>query len=357
MRYLLLPFAWLYGFIIRIRNWLFDVKIKKSMSFEIPVIGIGNLSAGGTGKTPMAEYILELLLELGYKPAMLSRGYKRQSKGYQVVKPYSTAAHVGDEPFQVKRKFPEIMVAVCEDRAAGVDAIHETNPGIDVIVLDDSYQHRRIKPGFNILLTDFNQPFYKDKLLPAGMLREPVSGKNRADLIIVTKCPENLGELEKNSIRQKINAAENQEIYFTSITYKSLVKAGKDHEPETQFPIGHIKGYKVILFTGIAKTTPLRNYLSSQDIDFTHLSFPDHHNFSASDVKKILKRWESFSQMNKLILTTEKDWRRMEDTESANLFSAYPLYFLPIAVGWDANEKLSFDDKIKQYVGGNQGND
>jgi tetraacyldisaccharide 4'-kinase len=214
LRYLLFPFSFLYGLGVRFRNWLFDKNIRKSVLFEVPVIGIGNLSAGGTGKTPMAEYVLQLLLQNGYKPAMLSRGYKRQSKGYQVVKPYSSAAHVGDEPYQVKKKMPEVVVAVCEDRPTGIKKIKEDHGDVNVIVLDDSYQHRSVKPGFNILLTDYNKPFYEDLLLPAGMLREPRSSKERANVIIVTKSPVQIGMEEKNQMREKLKPEINQEVYF-----------------------------------------------------------------------------------------------------------------------------------------------
>jgi len=173
LNYLLLPFSFLYGLGVRIRNWLFDLNIKKSRSFDIPVIGVGNISAGGTGKTPMVEYIIKVLLQNGLKTAMLSRGYKRNTKGFQLAEPDTTASIVGDEPFQVKSKFPEVMVAVCEDRVLGIEILQEKNKNLQVIVLDDSYQHRAVKPGFNILLTDFNKPFYADQLLPSGRLREP----------------------------------------------------------------------------------------------------------------------------------------------------------------------------------------
>ena len=188
-RYLLLPFAWLYGTGVVIRNYLFDWQILKPTSFDLPVLGIGNLSAGGTGKTPTAEYILKLLLENGYKPALLSRGYGRKSSGFVEVMTDSVATNVGDEPYQIKRKFPEVYVTVCEDRVIGIETILSLKPETEVIVLDDSFQHRKIKPGFNILLTDYSRPYYNDFLLPVGMLREPISGRKRADVIIVTEKP------------------------------------------------------------------------------------------------------------------------------------------------------------------------
>jgi tetraacyldisaccharide 4'-kinase len=354
LRYLLVPFAWVYGLIIRLRNWLFDHELRTVKKFDIPVIGIGNLSSGGTGKTPMAEYVLQLLLDNGYKPAMLSRGYKRKSTGYQVVKPYSTAAHVGDEPFQVKMKLPAVFVAVCEDRATGIQNIREQNPEINAIVLDDSFQHRKIKPGFNILLTDYYRPFYKDKMLPTGNLREPAEGKNRADIIVVTKCPIILDDTEKEKICININPQPHQQVMFSKIAYLSLIKAHPEPDNTSGYPVEYIKGYKVVLFTGIARNDLLKAYLESSGIDFFLFSFPDHHIFSKNDILKIKKKWESISQMNKLILTTEKDWRRMQNTDCEQIMKGLPLYFLPVMVSWDNTEKINFDLKILNYVGAHQ---
>jgi len=350
LHYLLLPFSFLYGLGVRIRNWLFDLNIKKSRSFDIPVIGVGNISAGGTGKTPMVEYIIKVLLQNGLKTAMLSRGYKRDTKGFQSAEPDTTASIVGDEPFQVKSKFPEVVVAVCEDRVLGIEILQEKNKNLQAIVLDDSYQHRAVKPGFNILLTDFNKPFYADQLLPSGRLREPKSGRNRADVLIVTKCPIDLQIEEKKLIKHKLKTMPFQEVYFTSISYQSLIKAESEPNPDSYFPIENLKGYKVVLFTGIANTKSIETYLKEQDIETILMDYPDHHSFSAAEIKKIIHKWESIPDMNKLILTTEKDWRRLEDTEEAKQFSGLPFYFLPIEVQWDDAEKLSFDNKIIDYV-------
>jgi tetraacyldisaccharide 4'-kinase len=350
LRYLLIPFAWLYGLIIRLRNWLFDKDIRPVKKFDIPIIGIGNLSSGGTGKTPMAEYVLRLLLENGYKPAMLSRGYKRKSSGYQVVKPYSTADHVGDEPFQVKMKFPGVFVAVCEDRSTGIQNIKAQNPEVNVIVLDDSFQHRKVKPGLNVLLTDYNRPFYNDKMLPAGNLREPVGGKDRADVIVVTKCPVDLDSKEKTRIREKIKAEAHQEIYFSHIAYLSLMNTRAGAENESEFPVESVKGYKILLFTGIARNELLKRYLKNKGIDIISMDYPDHYAYTKNDILKIKKKWDSIPNMNKLILTTEKDWRRLENTEPASVLAGLPVYFLPVAVGWDEEDKSGFDTKILNYV-------
>ena len=346
LKYLLLPFAWLYGVGVVVRNRLFDWQILKSKSFDLPVIGIGNLSAGGTGKTPMAEYILKLLLENGYKPALLSRGYGRQSSGFMEVLTDSDASLTGDEPFQVKRKFPEAFVAVCEDRVKGIETILSSNPETNVIVLDDSFQHRYVKPGFNILLTDYNRPYYSDLLLPAGMLREPISGRKRADIIIMTKCPEHIDASSKEKIKSKLKPSSSQEVYFTSISYQSL----KNINDEDSLQLSNLKDYKIILFTGIANTAPLENFLKEIKTDFQLIKYPDHHYFSADNIEKIISTWKSISSDHKILITTEKDWCRMEGTEQAELFSGLPLYFLPIAVQWNEAEKINFDRTIFKYV-------
>ncbi|MGZ5282156.1 MAG: tetraacyldisaccharide 4'-kinase [Bacteroidia bacterium] len=355
IRKLLYPFSWLYGLVVKVRNYLFDKQILvKSHSFEMPIIGIGNLSAGGTGKTPMAEYVLRILLENDLKPALLSRGYRRSTKGFGIVKSYSDAAKVGDEPYQIKRKHPEAVVVVCEDRVEGVQKIREEFNEIDVIVLDDCYQHRKLKTGLSILLTDFNKPFFKDKLLPVGMLREPQTGKVRADIIVVTKCPQQLGSEVKQEWIKRINPAANQSIFFTSINYQSLIKVDFNGHNEVRFPIENIKGYEILLFTGIANPKPLQDFLSSWDTTLDTIIFPDHHKFNMKDMEKIKHKWESIKTINKLVLTTEKDWRRLENTKEARTLHELPVYFLPIEVGWEKEEKSSFDNKILEYVRANK---
>lgn len=352
-RKLLFPFSLLYGFGVRLRNWLFDKKVIRSHGFEMPIIGIGNLSAGGTGKTPMAEYVLRLLLENGCKPALLSRGYRRSTKGFGIVKSYSDARKVGDEPYQIKRKLPDAVVVVCEDRVEGVKRIKEEFTEVDVIVLDDSYQHRKLKTGINILLTDFSKPFFDDKLLPVGLLREPQTGKDRADIIIITKCPEQPEQDVKKEWIKKINPAENQTVYFTCITYQSLIKVDFNGHEEERFPIENIKGYEILLFTGIANPNPLKNFLGTWDTTLDTVIFPDHHKFIIKDMEKVKQRWEAITTINKLILTTEKDWRRLEAADEARVLHNLPVYFLPIEVGWEKEEKSSFDDKILKYVSAN----
>lgn len=344
----------MYGGIVRARNWLFDKEVIPSEAFDIPIIGIGNLSAGGTGKTPMAEYVLRLLEENGYTPALLSRGYGRATKGYLAVKPYTTAKQAGDEPYQIKRKFTGILVAVCEDRAEGVRRIMKSNPEVNVIVLDDSFQHRRLKQGFSILLTSATKPYFLDKLLPAGRLREPQAGKSRADVIIMTKCATLPNSERKAQLIKKLDPADNQEVYFTCIHYSSLYKVSFDGREEEQFPIENLKGYDVLLFTGIASPEPMAEFLEEKGMDYELVRFADHHAYTGADIRKIKAKWDEMRQMNKLLLTTEKDWRRLEHTAEAEMLRGMPLFFLPIEVGWSEEEKRSFDRKILDYVGANK---
>jgi len=312
----------------------------------LPVIGIGNLSAGGTGKTPTAEYVLKLLLENGYSPALLSRGYGRKTRGFLEVMTDSSSVKVGDEPYQVKRKFPDVYVTVCEDRVVGVENIMYLKPETDVIVLDDSFQHRKIKPGFNILLTDYNHPYYNDLLLPAGMLREPISGRKRANVILVTKCPEDIDDQAKVKIKTKLKVSKNQKAYFTSIAYQPLQNAFN----EDIMPLNELTKFKALLFTGIANTAPLEQFLHQKNIDFKIIKYPDHHQFSKTEAENIISEWKNVPGNDKILLTTEKDWRRMEGTEQAGLYAGLPLYFLPIAMQGNPTEMLIFDKTLIEYV-------
>jgi tetraacyldisaccharide 4'-kinase len=349
LNYLLIPFAWVYGKIVGARNWLYDKEVIAVTRFDLPLIGIGNLSAGGTGKTPMAEYLLQMLIENDYKPALLSRGYKRRSKGYQIVKAFATAMDVGDEPYQIKKKFPDVMVAVCEDRVEGIRRIRQNHLEIDVVVLDDCLQHRSLKPGFNILLTDYARPYFKDRLIPAGLLREPVKGRFRADLIVVTKCPPGLTLVNRQKYIERLKPAPDQEVFFTAINYREIRNI--DYEGNEQaFPVEFIHGYEIVLFTGIAFPDPLIMFLKTISKVVKFIRFSDHHIFKDEDIQKIRGEFSQIVHYNKLILTTEKDFRRLEGTPQLRLFERLPLYFLTIGVDWDNLEKISFEKKILEYV-------
>ena len=329
-KYFLLPFSFLYGGILRLRNQLFDKKIFRSAKFDLPVICIGNLSVGGTGKSPMVEYIVSVLHQK-YKVATLSRGYKRKTKGFFIAGENTKTSDIGDEPMQFYRKFPDITVAVDEDRVMGIPKILNDRPETEIIILDDAFQHRKVKAGFHILLTSYDDLYTEDILLPTGNLREPRQGAKRADIIVVTKCPENISEEKKKEIKLKINALEHQEVFFGRITYSESVRNNKDH-----IDLVTLKNKSFTLVTGIANPKPLVSYLTALGLQFEHLKFTDHHDFSASE-RDILKH-------KKLIITTEKDMMRLLPHFSESEF----IYYLPIAMKFD--RPLQFDTLVSRFV-------
>ena len=329
-RKLLYPFSLLYGGITFLRNKLYDKGILKSNSYNLPVIAVGNLSVGGTGKTPLVEYLIKLLGK-EYQIATLSRGYKRSSKGFQLLKGTETAAEVGDEPLQFKKKFPEIQVAVDESRSHGIEQLLQQKISPEVILLDDAFQHRQVKAGFYILLTPYQNLYLKDLLLPAGDLREARSGAKRANVVIVTKCPENLSREKQERISQELKLQPGQQLYFSSITYFDEV-FGKNRN----FKLKELQKRHFSLVTGIANPAPLVAYLKEQGLDFEHKAFPDHHNFSVSEIKEL--------QSRDLILTTEKDYMRLK-----NDISEENLFYLPIQIRF-LNKPEEFEARIHSYL-------
>lgn len=346
---LLFPFSVLYGMIMRLRNFFYDKGIFVSRKFKIPVICVGNLSVGGTGKSPHIEYLIKLL-SANYKLATLSRGYGRKSKGFVLVDKNSNYTNTGDEPLQFKKKFENITVAVDENRVRGIDKIISFEKNIDVILLDDAFQHRKVQPGLSVLLTDYSSPFYNDWILPAGKLREPSSGAKRADIIIVTKIPEKFLDGEKEQIISRINPSPNQQVYFSKVEHDDFI-------PITSKAINSKKvikeyffdaEYTILLFTGIANSTPLVNYLSSKSKELIHVEFPDHHSFSGSDINKVLQNFAVIQNSNKIILTTEKDSIRLVNAETKSMIDEYPVYYIPITIAIDDSE--NFNKQIIQYV-------
>jgi tetraacyldisaccharide 4'-kinase len=331
LRKILFPFAILYGFITTIRNLLFDKGILKSTSFDIPVIAVGNLSVGGTGKTPQIEYLIRLL-SVQYKVATLSRGYKRKSEGFVLASSTSNAEILGDEPFQFYQKFPDIQVAVDADRTNGITQLLSQNKKPQVVLLDDAYQHRKVKAGFYILLSSYDDLYADDFMLPTGNLRESRSGANRANIVIVTKCPKDLSEIKQEEIRLKLKVSCSQQIYFTFIDYDDAIY-GKDEK----IAVNTIKKESKLLLAGIAKPTPFFEYLKSENDEC--LTFPDHHNFSDSDLEAIQKKAQ-----NKKIITTEKDYVRLKDVEVLS-----QLYYLPIKSTFIKHQQ-NFDATILEYV-------
>ncbi|MCC9061641.1 tetraacyldisaccharide 4'-kinase [Flavobacterium piscisymbiosum] len=331
LRKILFPFAILYGFITSLRNFLFDKGILKSTSFDIPVIAVGNLSVGGTGKTPQIEYLIRLLSDR-YKVATLSRGYKRKSEGFVLASSGSNAEILGDEPFQFYQKFPNVQVAVDADRTNGIIQLLSQNEKPQVVLLDDAYQHRKVKAGFYILLSSYGDLYADDFMLPTGNLRESRSGANRANIVIVTKCPKDLSDAAQAEIRLKLKLTCSQQIYFTFIDYDDSIYGEND-----KIAIKEVKSESKLLLAGIAKPTPFFDYLKNEKDEC--LTYPDHHNFSDSDLDLIQNK-----AGNKRIITTEKDYVRLKDSKLAP-----QLYYLPIKSTF-INHQQNFDASILEYV-------
>ncbi|MFV8342212.1 tetraacyldisaccharide 4'-kinase [Flavobacterium sp. XS2P39] len=331
LRKLLFPFAILYGVITSIRNFLFDTGILKSYSFDLPIIAVGNLSVGGTGKTPQIEYLIRLLSDK-YKIATLSRGYKRQSEGFVLADAASNAAILGDEPFQFFQKFRNIQVAVDADRKNGIEQLLAQSEKPEVILLDDAFQHRKVKAGFYILLTAYDDLFSDDFMLPTGNLRESRSGAKRANIIIVTKCPAVLSSEEQNEIRNKLKPGVHQELYFTYIDYDDCIY-GEDRK----LKVDEVKVAAKVLVAGIAKPESFFSYL--KNINDVCLTFPDHHNFTEKDILEIKN-----SAQNNIIITTEKDYVRLKGS-----LPAEQLFYLPIKSSFVSGSE-DFDKNSINYV-------
>ena len=322
------------------RNFLFNKGILKSYTFNVPVIAVGNLSVGGTGKTPQIEYLIRLLSDQ-YKVATLSRGYKRQSKGFILAQANANAKILGDEPLQFFEKFKQIQVAVDADRKNGIEQLLLQPEKPEVILLDDAFQHRKVKAGFYILLTSYGDLYSNDWILPTGNLRESRSGAIRANVIIVTKCPSDLSFEEQKEIKNQLKAASNQEVYFTGITYDSFVYNGKSKKQ-----VDEIQSVAKVLVAGIAKPEPFFAYL--QQTNDVCMTFPDHHNFTDKDILEI----KNVAQ-NNIIITTEKDYVRLKGS-----LPSEQLFYLPIQSaflsggGFNAAEQTKkFNKTIKEYVG------
>lgn len=318
IRILLFPVAISYDLITRIRNLFFDLGIFSTTSFETPIIAVGNLSVGGTGKTPQIEYLIRLFLEK-YKVAVLSRGYGRSTKGFIQVNSKSNSLEVGDEPLQFYKKFENIAVAVDEKRVHGVQELLAQTAPVNLILLDDAFQHRAIKAGFYLLLTKYDELFVHDFLLPTGRLRESALGAKRADAIVVSKCPSDLKLKEQEQIIHALRRNFKGPIFFSSISYADHVQNNLDDH----IPLSNLKNYEIVLVTGIAKPTPLLEFLQEKGIHFQHLKFKDHHEFSTEDIEQIVNQFTSLKSDQKIILTTEKDFVRLEDQLEA-------LYYLEI---------------------------
>ncbi|MEA2041133.1 MAG: tetraacyldisaccharide 4'-kinase [Bacteroidota bacterium] len=344
---ILYPISLIYGFITKVRNTLYDIKIFKSQEFYVPIISIGNITVGGTGKTPMTEYLTEIL-KSQYKVAILSRGYKRKTKGFILADKNSTVEQIGDEPLQMKKKNPDITVAVGENRVSAIKKIMTNDPKISLIILDDAFQHRKIKPGLSILLIDYNRPLFKDYYLPYGRLRESRNELHRAHIILITKTPDTLKPIDMRIVSKNYKLKPYQTMYFSGIEYKKpepvfTNKSGKAN-------IERVNNSEVLLITGIANPAPLIQYIEKENNTVTHLKFKDHHNFSNKNIDKIIDTFDNIKGENKLIITTEKDALRLQ--KFSDMFSGIKtqFYFVPIGVKLINPEEDEFKIQINDYI-------
>ncbi len=372
--YPLIPFSWLYGVGVYVRNFMFDCGILKSVSYDIPIISVGNITVGGTGKTPLTEYLVRLLSQ-HHQVSIVSRGYKRQTKGYVYATSTSHMSDIGDEPFQMKHKYPQIHVAVDEKRRRAIENIchPDIQPATDVILMDDGFQHRYVQPGINILLMDYNRLPHNDFLLPAGKLREPKSSCRRADIVIVTKCPHDITPTEEHGIERSLSLQPWQKLFYSTYEYKNLIPMRRylsrlsSLEMQTEFsdsqpleiPLSDLKSnkYGVVLLTGIASPHQLESDLR-QMCHFTSLRFEDHHNFIKKDIDKISSVINQHDNGNTIVVTTEKDAMRLIEYMRSNpsddvtfIRNRYKnFYVLPVEVKFMKDMEKDFNQMILSYV-------
>ena len=353
--FLLYPFSILYRLITDIRNFLFDKGILRSTKFSIPVICIGNITVGGTGKTPHAEYIISLLKK-EFKVAILSRGYKRKSSGFRIVTSSSKVVETGDEPLQICRKFPDVLVAVDRNRVNGIKNILREHPETDVIILDDGFQHRWVRPGLSILLTDYNRLVTRDYIMPYGRLRENMKNRKRADIILISKTPGEITESTIKEITSEVKTSPGQKIYFTKICYDALSPVF-DGEVSNIFPVTDYRNCGAVLITGIASPVLLKIHLEKQFNEIIHLDFPDHYYFNRNDIQKFKKAYNNLKSTKRLIITTEKDAVRLRELKTIEDPFRSVFYYLPVRISFINDYNTEFDNLISEYVRQNKRND
>lgn len=343
-RILLMPFALLYGLGVSLRNAFYRMGLLKSLTFSVPVISVGNLSVGGAGKTPHIEYLIMSLRDHLHM-ATLSRGYRRKSRGFLEVLPRSNAEQSGDEPLQFKRKFPDLGVYVSEDRAFAIPRIMMRRPQTQLVLLDDAFQHRSVKPGLNILLTQYRRPFTRDFLLPAGRLREWRGAYERADVMIVSKCPNDLSREEAERLRVELNPLPHQTLYFSYYEYRAPYYAFNP-----RYRLNLEPDLEVLLISAIANTDYLLGYLESQVAEVHTLEFEDHHFFTAYDMGRLKENFGRIETRRKVILTTEKDATRLELHRGFLVEQRLPIFVLPVAVKFHFDEGARFDQQVRQFL-------
>lgn len=341
IRYLLFPVSVIYGLVVLLRNFLYNKKILRSATFNVPLICVGNLSVGGTGKTPMTEYLIRLLKK-DYRVATLSRGYKRKTKGYLLAGKNSTARDIGDEPMQFYTSFPEIRVAVGEQRAEAIPALLDDAPETEIIILDDAFQHRPVNAGLNILLTEFGNLYVDDFFLPAGNLRDAKTSAQRAHIIIVTKCQPDLSLRQKENITGRLNPLPGQQVFFSHIAYNAPYHLFARDEKKK------LSGSHVLLITGIANTGKLISYIQAHAGHVELLRYSDHHDFNYNDMLDLSNRFSSVAATDKIILTTEKDAVKLSNFK--DILMGLPVYVLPIQHAFLFDEQSKFDATILNFV-------
>ena len=340
------PLSWLYGMVVHIRHKLFDLKILRSEEFDIPVVCIGNLTVGGTGKTPVAELLIERFSE-HYRVGVLSRGYRRRTKGFVVSTPASSARTIGDEPRQMKLKYPSVPVAVCEKRAEGIRLLRKAHPEIELIILDDAFQHRYVEPWVNILLMDYNNPVYRDRLLPWGRLRDTRNQIHRANFVLVTKCPDDLNPLDMRIVINSLGLFPYQSLYFTRMRQGEITPLFADRV------VGKVReGDPVIAMSGIANPVPLLESLRKRFDVVAELTFDDHHTYRLSDMRRLEALFAAYPDA--VVLTTEKDAVKLTNRKKVPEAVQQRLYYVPIHVSFVADSESEFLRQLELYVRTNQ---
>ncbi len=352
---LLYPLAVLYDIVTSVRNFFFDTGILKSKQFKISTISVGNITVGGTGKTPHTELLVRLLKDK-YKTAVLSRGYKRLTKGFFIADNHEKTSKIGDESKQIKDKFPDITVAVCEKRTLGVEEICTGKKDTEVIILDDAFQHRYINPGLSILLVDYNRPIFEDKIMPAGQLRESSKQIKRADVIIVSKVPPKIKPIELNLFEKKLKISQLQKIFFSTMKYSDFKPVFIRNFMLIDKEICKNANYYVLLFTGIANSTPLKNHILKFTKNLTELNFADHHNYDISTIQEIENKFNSLEAENKILLTTEKDAVKLREIENIKTNIKEKMFYIEIEPEILNNKQEEFNKLIISYVRKNKTN-
>jgi len=346
---LLFPFAFVFGIITTIRNAMYNWGILKVQEFSVPIISVGNLTVGGTGKTPHTEYLVSLFKD-NYKIAVLSRGYKRRTSGFVLADGNSSAKTIGDEPFQIKSKFSDIMVAVDEKRCHGINKLMEPENAPDIIILDDAYQHRQVKPGLSILLTSYDNLFVDDYMLPMGRLRESKKNKNRADIVIVTKCPETAKPIDFLLVKKKLNLVAHQRLYFSAYEYDNIKPVFQGNKQSKLHDFSAI-----MLLTGIVSPQPLKEHLRGYVADIVSLAYPDHHNFTKKDIQHIADTFYNIKTPKKAIVVTEKDAARLIGMDLPKDLKK-SIYSIGIRVTILQEKEKEFNLQLVDYVRKNKRN-